>query len=306
VLVIYGGITGGAIIATMMMVWRLTGPMQSIFLAVTALMRTRGTVRQIENLMKLQGEGEGGVNQSIMPEMSGIISFSRVSFRYANDADPALLGVTFTVRPGQMVVVTGPSGSGKSSLLKLINRVFIPQAGTIRLDNSDIRQLLASDLRSRISYMPQNCEIFYGSVMQNIRLVHPSATDAEVHWALEMAGVSEYIRLLPEGVDTRISNSRSEQLPRGFRQSLSLARVLLKPAPVVLMDEPGAGMDEVGERALIRCIEWLRGKSTIIVVSHRPAHMRLADAVVYLDHGSVSAMGTFEQIKDQVMSGLRK
>lgn len=306
ILVINGGITGGAIIATMMMVWRLTGPMQSIFLAVTALMRTRGTIRQIENLMKLAGEKEGGVNQSILPEMAGAISFSRVSFRYANDADPALLGITFTAAPGQMVVITGPSGSGKSSLLRLIIRVFISQAGTIRMDHSDIRQLLASDLRSRISYMPQNCEIFYGSVVQNIRLVHPAATDAEVQWALEMAGLAEHIKLLPEGINTRISNSRSEQLPRGFRQSLSLARTLLKPAPVVLMDEPGTGMDDAGERALISCINWLKGRSTLMMISQRPAHMRLADTVIYMDHGTISAIGTFEQIKDQVMSGLLK
>ena len=304
--VIYGGITGGAIIGTMMIVWRLTGPMQSVFMAVTSLVRTRETIRQIENLMKLPGEKENGVNQSLMPDTAGAVSFSRVSFRYANDADPALLGITFAVRPGQMVVVTGPSGSGKSSLLKLIIRVFVPQAGTIRMDNNDVRQLLASDLRSRISYMPQHCEIFYGSIMQNIRLVHPAATDAEVEWALEMAGLTEHVKMLPQGLDTRISNSQSGQMPRGFRQSISLARTLLKPAPIVLMDEPGTGMDNAGERALIRCIKWLKGRSTLIIISQRPAHMMLADAVIYMERGTISAMGTFDQIKDQVMSGLRK
>ena len=306
ILVINGGITGGAIIATMMMVWRLTGPMQSVFLAVTSLARTRGTIRQIENLMKIPVERESGINQSIMPDTAGAISFARVSFRYVNDADPALLGVTFAMKPGQMVVVTGPGGSGKSSLLKLIMRIFIPQAGTISMDNSDIRQLLASDLRSRISYMPQECEIFYGSVVQNIRLVNPTATDDELHWALEMAGLTEYIKMLPQGLDTRISNSRSGDLPRGFRQSISLARVLLKPAPIVLMDEPGSGMDNAGERALIRCIKWIKGRSTLMIISQRPAHMMMADAVIYMERGTISAMGTFEQIRDQVMSGLRK
>ena len=306
VLVINGDITGGAILATMMMVWRLTGPMQSIFLAVISLVRTRGTMRRIEQLMKMPGERESGVDQSIVPDVAGAVSFSRVSFRYANDADPALLGVTFEVRPGQMTVITGPSGSGKSSLLKLIIRVFVPQAGTIRMDNTDIRQLLATNLRSRISYMPQNCEVFYGSVMQNMRLVHPAATDDEVQWALEMAGLTEYIEALPQGLNTRISNSQSGQLPRGFRQGLSLARTLLKPAPVVLMDEPGTGMDDAGERALIRCIEWLKGRSTLIIISQRPAHMRLADVVIHMDHGTIGAMGTFEQIKDQIMTGLRK
>jgi len=306
VAVINGNLTGGAILATMMLVWRLVGPMQSVFQAVSSVARTRGVIRQIENLMRLPGERESGVNQSVMPDIEGSLSFSRVSFRYANDADPALLGVTFTVQPQQMVVVTGPSGMGKSSLFKLIMRLFVPQAGTIRIDQSDIRQLLAADLRARISYMPQHGEIFYGSIMQNIRLAHPAATADEVQWALEMAGLTEFVRDMPEGLETRISNSRADQLPRGFRQSLSLARVLLKPAPIVLMDEPGTGMDDAGECALVRCIEWLKGRSTLMIISQRPAHMRLADTVIYMDRGSIAAMGTFEQIKDKIMSGLRK
>ena len=306
VLVISGSLTGGAIMATMMMVWRLTGPMQSVFLAVTSLLRTRGTIAQIENLMKIPGEREGGINQSIMPDIAGALSFSRVSLRYANDADPALLGISFAVRPKQMVVITGPSGSGKSSLFKLLMRLFVPQAGTILMDNADIRQLLAAGLRSRISYMPQNCEIFYGSVSQNIRLVHPEATDAEIQWAMEMAGLADYVKLLPKGLDTRISSCGSDKLPRNFRQSLSLTRTLLKPASIVLMDEPGTGMDGAGERALIRCIEWLKGRATLLIISQRPTHMMLADEVIYMERGTISAMGPFEQVKDIVMSGLRK
>jgi ABC-type bacteriocin/lantibiotic exporter with double-glycine peptidase domain len=302
-LAIHGEISGGTMMATMMILWRLTGPMQNIFLAATSLVRIRSNIRQVENLMKLKGEAETGVSQTIRPTMRGLLSFARVSFRYASDADPALLGVSFTVEPGQVVVIAGGNGSGKSTLLKLIERIYIPQAGSIRLDNIDIRQLTATDLRHKISYMPQHCELFYGTVAQNLRLVYPAATDAELEWAVEMAGLAEDIKALPQGFDTRISNSRSEQLPHGFRQRLSLARTILKPAVVVLLDEPGTGMDQAGEEALLRCIEWLRGRSTLVMVSHRPGHMRLADSVILMEHGTIAAMGTFDAIREKIMAG---
>jgi ATP-binding cassette subfamily B protein len=303
-LAIVGQLSGGAMIATMMIVWRLTGPIQNVFLAATSLIRTRTNIRQIENLMRLPIERDSGVNQIVRPELNGALNFSRVSFRYANDADPALLGINFSVDPGQLVVVTGANGAGKSTLLKLIVRVYIPQAGTIRLDSVDIRQISPSDLRSRISYMPQNCEIFYGTVAQNLRLVHPAATEEEVRWAVDMAGLTADIEALPQGFETRISNSRSEQLPYGFRQRLLLARTMLKPASVVLLDEPGTGMDHAGEEALIRCIEWLRGRATVLIVTHRPGHMRMADKVIYMENGAVAAMGPFESVKNRVLAGL--
>lgn len=300
---ISGNLTGGAMVATMMIVWRLTGPIQNVFLAASSLVRTRTNIRQIENLMRLQTERESGIKPVVRPAVTGELSLSRVSFRYANDADPALLGLNFSVEPGQMVVIAGPNGSGKSSLLKLIVRVYSPQAGTIRLDQVDIRQMAAAELRSGISYMPQNCEIFHGTILQNLKLVHPVATDDEVRWAIEMAGLSADIDAMPEGAETRISNSRLEQLPYGFRQRMLLARAMLKPASVVLLDEPGTGMDEAGEQALIRCITWLKGRTTLLVVSHRPGHMRMADRVIYMKGGAVAAMGPYESIKNTMMAG---
>jgi len=284
-------------IATMMIFWRVTGPLENLFMASTTILQTRTNIVQTDRLMQLRGESESGVSQTLRGLSQGALSFSRVSFRYTNDTDPALLGVTFNVEPGKLVVITGNVGAGKSSILKLIERVYVPQAGTIRLDNVDIRQLTTLDLRSRISYMPQHLELFYGSVAQNLLLVHPQASDAELQWAIEMAGLSADIAALPDGMQTRISSSKAEQLPHGFRQRLSLARVMLKPAVVVLLDEPGAGMDQIGEEALLRCLQWLRGKSTVVMVSHRPGHMKLADNVIYMRQGAMIAMGTYESVR---------
>lgn len=303
-LTILGDISGGTMVATMMILWRVTGPLQNIFLAAASVVHIRASIRQVENLMRIRGESDVGVFQTISTTTGGTLSFARVSFRYANDADPALLGVSFSVLPGQVIVIAGGNGSGKSTLIKLIERIYIPQAGTIRINNVDIRQLTADDLRAKISYMPQQCELFYGTVAQNLRLAYPIASDAELDWAVKMAGLTEDIAALPQGFNTRLSSSRSSQQAHGFRQRLSLARTMLKPADIVLLDEPGNGMDQCGEEALVRCIEWLRGRATVIIVSHRPAHMRLADNVILMQRGNMIAMGPFDKIKDKVMSEL--
>ena len=303
---IQGDITGGSMIATMMIVWRLTGPMQNFFLATAGLVKIRGSMLQVENLMRLPTESAGRARTTFRAKAQGAVEFSRVSFRYSNDADPALLGISLVIAPKEVVVITGPNGSGKSTLLKLVTRAFTPQAGTIRLDGLDIRQLTAADLRSQLSYMPQNCDLFYGTVTQNLQLVHPAASQDEIVWAIKMAGLLDEVRALPNGFDTRISNNQTEMLPNGFRQRLALARTVLKPASVVVLDEPGTGLDHSGEEALLRCIEWLRKSATLIVVSHRPGHMRLADNVVYMERGSIVAMGSYESIKGKLMAGARK
>ena len=301
-----GWMSTGAVIATMIIVWRLTGPMQNALMAATTLARVSSTMRQLDSLMRLPTEDNGVTRRTRRPVSQGAVDFARVSFRYSNDAEPALLGVTLSVEPGRMVTIAGPNGAGKSTLLKLIVRAHTPQAGSIRLDNVDLRQIPVVDLRAQISYMPQHCEIFYGTIEQNLRLANPTATHEDICWALRMAGLYTDAEAMPEGLRTRISNSQAEQLPHGFRQRLSLARTMLKPAPVVLMDEPGNGMDEQGDRAVIRCIEYLKGRSTLFLVSQRPSHMRLADAVIYLESGVVKKIGPFEQINEIVTAELNK
>ncbi|MGC2855571.1 peptidase domain-containing ABC transporter [Novispirillum sp. DQ9] len=299
-----GSLSGGAVMASMMIVWRLVGPLQNGFVAATTVARVGDSMRQLNNLMKLPVEREVGARQSIRPVARGEVSFQRVSFRYNPEADPALLGVTFTVPAGKVAAIAGPNGAGKSTILKMIVRAVAPQAGAIRIDGIDVRQLSPTDLRSQISYMPQNCDLFYGTIAQNLRLSHPTATNEELEWALGMADLLKDVKALPQGIHTRISDAHGTELPNGFRQRLSLARTLLKPAPIVLLDEPGNGLDADGDRALLAAIDWLRGRSTVFIVSHRPSHMRAADAVLFLEGGALKAVGPFDDVKKTVMAGL--
>lgn len=303
-MVLQNAITPGTIMATMILTWRLIAPLQNLFLALNSWSTVSTNMKQVNQLMKLALESDGTTSQANRFVTKGEIIFSRVSFRYAAHLDPALLGISFTATPGQVLGVTGPDGAGKSTLLSLIDRIYSPQAGSIRIDTIDNRQVSVEHLRSIVSYMPQECEIFYGTVSQNLRLVHPAATDEELRWASEMAGILGDIEQLDRGFETRISNSSADQLSNGFRQRLSLARTILKPAAVVLMDEPGNGMDDAGEEALVRCINWFRGRVTLIIVTPRPSHLRMADQILYMESGSVTAKGSYPEVEDKIMAGL--
>jgi len=301
-LVLEQSITAGALMATQMIIWRLTSPIQNAFTSSMSLIRMKTSLQQVVQLMRLPAEQDMGVKQTLQPRLQGAVTFHRVSFRYVNDADPALLGVSFTVQPHQMLVISGNNGSGKSSIMRMIMRLYTVQAGTIRLDNIDNRQLPIQYLREQISYMPTQCQVFFGTLKQNLKLIHPSATDDEVDWAIRMAGLKEDIDALPEGLNTRISNARIAQLPNGFLQRFSLARTMLRPAPIVLMDEPGSGMDKAGEEALLHCLKWLKGRSTIIIATLRPAHMRLADNIIFMQNGAILKMGTYDEIAGLLMA----
>ena len=292
-----GYTTVGVVAASMMIMWRLIAPLQNGAQAATTLFRVLNSVRQVDNLMRLKGEQDITAKNENLPTLKGDIEFGRVSFRYSNDADPALIGASFTLPAGQVMAITGPNGAGKSTVLKLIANLYQPQAGSIRIDNIDVRQLDVVGLRSLISYVPQDCSIFYGTVAQNLLLAYPTASEEELEWAVRRAGLMEDILALPEGFGTRISEVRAEQLPTGFRQRLSLARAYLKPAPIMLFDEPGNGLDPEGDQRFMEMLNELRGKTTIVLVSQRPSHLRLADTVVYMSQGYIRSVGTYEQIR---------
>jgi ATP-binding cassette subfamily B protein len=302
---VIGAFTGttsmGAVVASMIISWRLVSPIQNGFLSLATLYRSVGSIKQIDNLMKLKVEREAAAPRQPTPSYRGELSFNRVSFRYSNEADPVLLGVTLKIDPRRVVAVAGPNGAGKSTLLKMITGVYLPQAGSVRLDNVDIRQLDPTDLRGLVSYVPQRCDVFYGTISQNLRLCHPTANDDELHWATDLAGLHDEIMAMPRGYETRIQDGQGEQLPNGFKQRLALARAYLKPAPLMLFDEPGNGLDMEGDKAFLAAVQHLRQQATIIIVSHRPSHLRVADAVVYMEDGYIREVGTFDKLSNLIM-----
>jgi len=286
----------GALIASMFLMWRILGPIQTVFTNLTRIERLRSATRQLDNLMQIKGERLDTAASPISRGLKGKVQFARVSFRYSLNVDPALIGVDFTANAGEIIAITGSNGGGKSTLLKLMMGMYQPQAGSILIDGVDIRQLDPIELRQLIGYAPQETQFFRATIAQNLRLSRPDATDAEIIEALEMAGAMEGVSALPKGIEYRIGDNASEQLPASLRQTLNLARAYITKAPIMLFDEPGASLDAREDACFMEALKRLKGNTTVFFISHRPSHLKLADNIIVMDRGYVRASGTPEEL----------
>jgi len=302
--VLGGDMTVGSLVATMMLVWRVLGPLQTGFISMSRITQVRSSIGQINNLMNIRAEREQHSQATPLKRFEGFVSFQRVSIRYSPEADPALVGVTFDAEPGEVICVVGGNGSGKSTVLKLLAGMYQAQAGSIRIDNMDIRQMDTVELRHAVGYVPQSLEFFYGTISQNLRMAHPTATDNDLRWACYKAGVLDDVLALEQGsgkwkrtgFDVRIGDSGVGSMPTSLLQRLNLARGYLKQAPIMLFDEPGNGLDFEGDQAFMRMVDEMRGEQTVLIVTHRPSHLRIADKILWLEYGNVRAYGPAEDV----------
>ena len=291
-----GTLSLGGLVAVMALVWRVLSPLQLGFLSFTRLEQLQVGLSQLNRLMQLKREGADTGPSRLPRQFRGALDFNRVSFRYGPGAEPALLGISLRVAPGETVAVVGASGAGKSTLLKLAAGLYQPQAGTIALDGLDVRQFDPGELRAAVGFVLQDCELFHGTVAQNLRLADPTASDADLNRAAHDSGLLEHILSLPEGFHTRLTDTLVRRLPNGFKQRLSLARAYVQRPPVYLFDEPGARLDADGDRAFLRKLQDLHGRATILMVTHRPSHMRAADRIVVLRGGQIVDDGPPETV----------
>ncbi|PWC82955.1 ATP-binding protein [Azospirillum sp. TSO5] len=283
-----GTMTPGALMASMMLLWRVMVPLQTAVSMLPRIEQLRANARQINGLMSIRPERESRCATLQPRKLKGEVSFSRVSLRYRNDADPALVGVTFSVKPGQIVAIVGSDGAGKSSLLKVMLGLYAPQAGNVRIDGVDIRQMDPIDLRKSVGYVPQASSLFYGTIAQNLRFADQTADEAELRWALSLAGALDEVEALPRGLDTRIGDNQSLRLSPSLTQKICLARAYIRRPRILLLDEPASRLDFEGDKALHAALAALRGHSTIFLVTHRPSHLTLADTVLTMDAGMIA------------------
>ncbi|MEM8988319.1 MAG: peptidase domain-containing ABC transporter [Pseudomonadota bacterium] len=304
--VLQGQATVGGLIASMALTWRILNPIQAAFLAGTRLSQIMVSVRQIDRLIRINEQRVAQTNSLLRPEFYGDITFSRVSFRYPGTEDPALVGMTFKLEAGEMLAVIGPNSSGKSTILKLLAGLYRPQAGSISLDGMDLRQISPTILRRYVAYVPQNTNLFYGSLAQNLRFANPTASDQEVWAALEEAGVRHIVETFPHRLEQRLGDIATEQMPAGFTRRLAVARALVSSAPVILLDEPEQNLDAEGDDLFFNLIDTLKGIRTIVIVSHRPSYVRLADKALYLREGIAEFAGPPDQVLEKSAALVRE
>ncbi|WP_417793220.1 peptidase domain-containing ABC transporter [Terasakiella pusilla] len=292
-----GAMSIGGLVASMILVWRVLGPLQSGFVTLTRVEQVRSSITQINNLMNINSEHKDDMVNSNR-KIEGFIEFGRVSLRYSPDADPALVGVNFDIKPGEVLAVLGGNGSGKSTILKLLLGMYIPQAGSIRIDQTDIRQLDPVELRQMIGYVPQATQFFYGTIAQNLRLANPAASDEEVADACRKANLLDDIEALPKGFWTRIGEGTGGQLPSSFQQRLNLARCFIKKPKIMLFDEPGNGLDFEDDQAFMKTVSKMKEEGVCsFMVTHRPSHLKIADKILWLENGHMKMYGPTDDVK---------
>jgi subfamily B ATP-binding cassette protein MsbA len=226
--------------------------------------------------------------------LRGEIAFEHVAFAYDPKA-PVLRDVHFTIEPGDLVGVVGPTGGGKSTVVSMIPRFYDAASGTVRIDGVDVRDFRLQALRGQIGFVLQDTALFHGTVRENIAYGRPSATDEEIVAAAKLANADEFIAKMPDGYETMIGE-RGATLSGGQRQRIGIARAIIRNAPILILDEPTAALDTESEKLVIDALEKLMKGRTVITIAHRLSTIRHATKIVVLKDGVVAEQGTHDEL----------
>jgi len=225
---------------------------------------------------------------------AGRIRFADVGFAYA-PGNPVLHKLNIDIAGGETVALVGASGAGKSTVSKLLFRFYDPTEGAIEIDGTDIRSVSLESVRRAIAVVPQDCVLFNDSLRENIRYGRPSATDEEVAQAIAAAFLGDVIERLPDGLDT-VVGERGLKLSGGERQRVSIARAVLKDAPILVFDEATSSLDSHSEQAVMSAFRALAGRHTALVIAHRLSTVVDADRIVVIERGTVVEEGAHQSL----------
>ncbi|WP_435891072.1 ABC transporter ATP-binding protein [Pectobacterium polaris] len=282
-----------AIVAAMMViVVRFSEPLAT-FVSYTAVLELIDTaLHRIDDLLAIEPLP---VHQPVDVPTMYAITFEQVSFRYANEAEAVLDRVDIVLPEKGMTALVGPSGSGKTTITRLLMRHADPQHGRVCIGGVDIRCIPTRELNKLISVVFQDVYLFDDSVLANIRMARPDASDAEIERAAAAAQCLDFIQRLPQGWQTRLGDIGG-RLSGGERQRISIARALLKDAPIVILDEPTAALDTESELAVQRAIDRLVQDKTVIVIAHRLSTIVGAHRILVVENGGISQQGTHNEL----------
>jgi len=301
-LIFEGHLTVGALIACTILTGRAMAPLTQVAALLTRFDQSMVSLKTIDKIMSMPVERPAGTQFVHRPVLRGAMEFRDVEFTYPNQPLPALDGVSFSVRPGERVAIIGKIGSGKSTIEKLILGFYQPQKGAIRIDGTDMKQIDPADLRRNIGYVPQDVFLFFGSVRENIAMGAPHADDAAILRAARIAGVDSFVARHPQGFDLQVGE-RGEALSGGQRQSIAIARALVRDPNIVILDEPTSAMDKGSEDWLIaRLREILEGK-TLVLVTQRLSLLTLVERVIVMDSGKIVADGPRDKVLETLAKG---
>jgi PrtD family type I secretion system ABC transporter len=295
-LVVTQEVTAGVMMASTILLGRALAPVETLVAGWRGMVEARSAWARLDQLLKATPVADPGTR---LPAPAGKVQVEQLVFGFRAGARPVLRGVSFALEPGEALGLIGPSASGKSTLARLIVGVWRPVSGAVRLDGADVSAWPREQLGPYIGYLPQDVELFGGTVAENIaRLAAPD--DAEVVRAAQRAHAHEFILRLPKGYDTDIGEG-GQALSPGQRQRVGLARALYGSPRLVVLDEPNADLDHDGEEALLRTLQSLKETGvTLIVIAHRPSLLRGVDKMLVLRDGAVERFGPRAEVMERV------
>ncbi|TDF83794.1 ATP-binding cassette domain-containing protein [Pseudomonas sp. H9] len=295
-LVIGGGMSTGGLIAAMMLIWRVTGPAQQFFAFSLRLQQLQDARLQLDRLMLSTGELQDPQVTLPVEPLPPRIGAERLFYRHASDREPALNNISFQAEPGQLIAVVGPNGAGKSTLLQCLAGIRCAQSGRVSLDGRDIRQFNPCDYRTWVGFQMQSEDNLPLSIRQSLLLSHPFASQSQIYQTLTRVAGENWWRLLgcesvAQALDLRLDPWRDDPRSLRIRHIVGLTDALLGTPALVLLDDPLRDGDPLLDGSLKQVIGELHGKSTVLIATHRPSLIRMADAILVLDQGNLVHFG---------------
>lgn len=294
-----GNMTMGALVACVILTGRALAPVSQLAVLLTRYKQAKNSLNSLNKIMELPVERPAGKQFLHRPELKGSIEFKDVNFTYPNQAIASIHDTSFRITPGEHVGIIGSTGSGKSTIMKLILKLYTAESGNILIDGTEIAQIDPAELRYHIGYIPQDVILFNGSLRNNIVIGAPHADDTAVLTAIKLSGADTFISKHPDGLDLKIYE-RGQNLSGGQKQTIAIARALLQNPPILLFDEPCNGMDENATMRFIERLRMITTNKTIILVTHKQSLLGLVNRLLVVDSGHVVVDGPKQQILDQL------
>ena len=293
-LVLTGALTSGELLVFLLYLGKMYKPMRELSKMTDTISKASVGWERIREVLENEKQVRDLPGAKPAPRFKGKIEFDHVSFSY--DANQRVLyDVSLQIEPGQLVALVGPTGAGKTTIASLLPRFYEPTAGEIKIDGTDIRSFKQKSLREQISFVLQETLLFRATVGENIAYGKPNATPEEIVRAAKLANADEFIDRMPDGYDTMIGE-RGVTLSGGQRQRVTIARAIIRDSPILILDEPSAGLDAASEKLVFDALENLMEGKTSIVIAHRLATVRRADLIFVIDEGRIVEQGTHDEL----------
>jgi subfamily B ATP-binding cassette protein MsbA len=296
--VIEGRLSPGSLTAFLAYAINLSNPIKRLSRAYGSIQQGQAACERVFEALEFEPEVKDAPGAVELPEIAGEVRFENLAFSYEPEVGPVLIDLSFTVRPGQMAALVGPSGAGKTTLVNLVSRFYDVSEGAVLIDGRDVREVTQESLRRQVGVVPQETLLFSGSISDNIRYGRLSASAAEVEDAARSAHVLEFADKLPRGLGAKVGE-RGLTLSGGQRQRVAIARAILKDPRILILDEATSALDAESERLVQEALGRLLKGRTSFVIAHRLSTVRRADIILVMDQGRLVESGRHQELLDQ-------